>query len=172
MTWTATDHTKTRAIQRFRVAEAAVDAWINEKMAEATYLTNAPDEQGRMRRVYVAKGVVLHASLTDSVIYTVIPASRLGRCTDAVKAAADREIKKARKEALDQERALMTERNEVTEALLDVKAAMLTARTERKAAALYDKMIALDTRVAEIDRDISDARRSVVRVASGFAAMI
>jgi len=168
--WSATDHAKARIVERFGVPEAGAIDWLNNRMKTAEYVTNAPDTAGKMRRVFIGKGVVFHASLTENVIFTVIRAQRRPDWSEAIRKAAEKELRKFNARAVAEERTLIMERSTLEIEILDVKAALLATRSATKKIKIQERYNELSTKLAEIERAIIDVRRSVVRMAESFSA--
>lgn len=168
--WDATEHAKGRIVERFRVAETGVLDWLNNRMQTAEYVTNAPDAQGKMRRVFIGKGVVFHASLTENVIYTVVPAQRRTEWAETLQKVAEKEIRKFNTKAIAEERELLTRRSDMESRIVDIKGAMLSARSSARKTNLLAQYNEMNAELAEIERNLVENRRSVVRMAESFYA--
>ncbi|MEW9697997.1 hypothetical protein [Paenibacillus sp. SI8] len=173
MKWDATEHARRRVVERFGVKEeSSAILWINQRMEGAAYVTNAPDSSGNMRRVFLGRGVVFHASLTDDVIYTVIPAQKRAEWTETLRKVAERELRKFNAKAVAEERSLIEQRNALELEIIDVKCALLSARSAVKRDALQVRFNDMSASLKEIDRLLAESRRSVVRMAESFSVAL
>jgi hypothetical protein len=172
MKWGATDHALQRVTERFGVSSAGALNWINQHMLNAEHITNAPDEQGRMRRVFIGKGVIMHVSLTDDVVYTVMKPQRREIWTESIRKAAIREIRKFNLKAMEIERELVTRRSTLEIDLINVKTTLLSIRTIPKKSAFQTRLSEISVNLADVERELNENRRSVVRMAESYSAIM
>lgn len=172
MKWSATNHALKRVTERFGVKPESALNWINQRMDGADYVTNAPDEYGRMRRVFLNKGVIFHVSLTDDCVYTVMKTQRQDVWSDAIRKAAEREIRKFNAKVLANESELVKQRVAMEIEIIDLKTTLLSTRSETRRSALLTQLTEISAKLAEVERALNDNRRSVVKMAESFYSVM
>lgn len=168
MTWSASDHAIQRVTERFGIKADAALQWLNQRMDGADYVTNAPDENGKMRRVFLNKACVLFVSLTENVVVSVRKPQRQSVWEESLRKAAEKELRKFNAKALAEESELVTQRTAVEIEIIGVKTTLSSTRSEARRNALITQLNELGARLADIERALIDNRRSVVKMAESF----
>jgi hypothetical protein len=170
--WYATEHALDRVAERFKVAREGALQWIRQQMETAMYVTNAPDSQGSLRRVFVNSRVVLYASLSEDMVYSVIRPQKRTVWNDTFRKIAEKEIRKFNAAAIAEERTLLAARNEIEFSILTARSALLSTRSDKRKTVLEAELTELTAKLAVIEREINAKRRSVVSMAESFFSAV
>lgn len=172
MKYAVTKHAVMRCSQRFGIKPEHVRNWVNQCMEYAEFLGNAINANGIEGRLYGHRGKVFVLAAKENKVLTVIEPRRIPAVSERMKKLILNEVEKIEKRAAANQRKIQYMSAEMERELAECKMKLLRARSEAKRLALSARIKALESRVRELNEDITDIKRSKARFAKGLAAHI
>lgn len=169
-----TKHAIDRIRQRFgiRGSDADIVNWANQKMAEATYVTEVLPDSNNDSRLFAHNGVLFALDRKDPVIITVMKPRRVATVRRKFQRLAQAERDRIERKYTAKERRLMRMQAELEIELGERKLELMRARAPYRKLSLKARIAALELRCGDIPDEIRENKRAKTKQAEGVAAYL